>query len=79
MKAYRKMVQEELKVLHLHLKANRRKAGFQATRMRVLKLKPRVAYLFQQGQTYSNKATPTPTRPHLLQQGHTSKLCNFLD
>jgi hypothetical protein len=27
---------------------------------------PTVAYFLQQGHTYSNKATPTPIRPHLL-------------
>jgi hypothetical protein len=28
-------------------------------------------HFLQQGYTYSDKATPTPTRPHTLQQGHT--------
>jgi hypothetical protein len=28
--------------------------------------------LLRESHTYSNKATPTPTRPHLLQQGYTS-------
>jgi hypothetical protein len=44
------MVQEELGVLHLHLKE---KTVFQATRTEGLK-----------AHTYSD--TPTPTRPHLL-------------
>ena len=47
------MVQEMLRVLHLHLKT-----GFQTARMKVLKLTPTMAYLLQQGHTYSNKATP---------------------
>jgi hypothetical protein len=28
--------------------------------------------------TSFNKATPTPTRPHLLQQDHTSQYCHLL-
>ena len=60
------MAQEELRVLHLHLKAVEEKTGFQAARIRVLKPMPTVAHLLQQGHAHSNKATPTPTRPHPL-------------
>jgi hypothetical protein len=46
------MVQEELRVLHLYLKvASRILAGFQATRMRVLKPTATVTHLLQQGHT----------------------------
>jgi hypothetical protein len=48
------MVQEELRVLHLHLKQN---TGFQAARMKVLKPTPTA---------YSNKTIPTLTEPHPL-------------
>ena len=61
------MVQEELRVLHLHLKAASR--IFQADRIRALKPMPTVTYPPQQSHTYFNKTTPTPTRPHPLQQG----------
>jgi hypothetical protein len=44
------MVQEELRVLHLVLKANRRKL-FQAARIRILKPTPTVTHLLQQGHT----------------------------
>jgi hypothetical protein len=47
------MVQEELRVLHLHLKAA--KTGFQAIRTRVLKPTPTVTHFLQLGHTYSNK------------------------
>ena len=60
------MVQEELRVLHLHLKAAKWKTDFQAAMVRVLKPTPTVTHLLQQGHTYSNRATPTPTGPHLL-------------
>jgi hypothetical protein len=43
------MVQEELRVLHLHLKAARTRL---AARMRILKPKPTVAHLLQQGYTF---------------------------
>jgi hypothetical protein len=58
------MVQKELRVLQLHLKAaspilaSRRLGGGSKS-----PLPPQ--------HTHSNKATPTPTGPHLLQQGHT--------
>jgi hypothetical protein len=60
------MMQEELRVLHLHLKAARRLTASHVVRRRVLLPIPTVAHLLQQGHTYSNKATSTPTRPHLL-------------
>jgi len=51
------MVQEELRVLHLHLEA--------ASRI----LTSRKLHEGYKAQTHSD--APTPTRPHLLQQGHT--------
>ena len=45
---------------------------FQAARKRVLKSMPIMLHFLQQGHTHSNKATPTPTRSHPLQQGHTA-------
>ncbi|EDL39911.1 mCG148360 [Mus musculus] len=51
------MVQEKLRVLHLHLKA--------ASRILVSR-QPRVL-------------KPMPTVTHLLQQGHTSQKCHFLN
>jgi hypothetical protein len=56
------MVQEELRDLHLHLKAARRRNDFQAARMRVLKPTPTVTHLLLQGHTslgqaYSNYHT----------------------
>jgi hypothetical protein len=56
---------EEMSVPPLVLKAARRKTGFQAARTRVLKPTTTVTHILQQGHTYSNKATPTLTRPHL--------------
>ena len=51
--------QEDLRVLHLHLKAARIILNdFQAARMRVLKPTPRMPPLFQQAHNYSNKAIP---------------------
>jgi hypothetical protein len=54
------MVQEELRVLHLRLKA---------ARMGDLKPIPTVTHLLQQGHTYSNRATPsnsaTPWTEHI--------------
>jgi hypothetical protein len=50
------MVQEELRVLHLHLKATRRRLTSQAARRRVSKPKPTVTHLLHQGHTHSNKA-----------------------
>jgi hypothetical protein len=47
------MVQAELRVLHLHLKAARILAS------KVEKHTPIVTYLFQQGHTYSSRATPS--------------------
>jgi hypothetical protein len=38
------MVQEELRVLHLCSEGKQEKAGFQAARMRVLKLTPTVTH-----------------------------------
>ena len=59
------MVQEELRVLHLHLKA----ASRILAKMRVLKPTLRVIHLLQQGHTYSNRATPlnsvTPFAKHI--------------
>jgi hypothetical protein len=46
------MVQEELRVLHLHLKAARRRLAFQAARMRVSKPIPKGTHLLQQGHTF---------------------------
>jgi hypothetical protein len=67
------VVQEELSVLHLVLKANRRRMSLShVARKRVSKPISKVTHFLQQGHTSSNKATPPPTRPHLLQQGHTS-------
>jgi hypothetical protein len=40
--------------------------GLLAARERVLKLMPTVTHFLQQGHTYSNKATPIPTRPCFL-------------
>jgi hypothetical protein len=48
------LVQGELRVLHLHLKAASWKTRFQAARMEVLKPTPTVTHLLQKG------------RPHLL-------------
>jgi hypothetical protein len=45
------MVQEELRVLHLHLKAASR-IGFQAARIRVLKPTSTVTHLHQGGHTF---------------------------
>jgi len=59
------MVQEELRVLYLHLKATR-KTDFQAARRRVLKPTMTMTNFLQQNHTYSSKATPTPTKPYLL-------------
>jgi hypothetical protein len=63
------MVQEELRVLPLHLKAARRRLGFQAARMGILKPMPTVTHLLQQGHTYSNKAkspnSATPWAKHI--------------
>jgi len=71
------MVQEELRVLHLHLRAASRiltsrklDEGYKAQTHSDAPT-PTRPHLLQQGHTYSNKATPTPTKPHLLQQGHT--------
>jgi hypothetical protein len=47
---------EKLRVLHFTQRQTE-KTGFQAARMRVLKPMPTVTHLFQQGHTYSNKAT----------------------
>jgi hypothetical protein len=58
------LVQEELRVLCLHLKAARILASKQLGWG--LKPKSTVTHLLQQGHTHFNKATPTPTRPHLL-------------
>ena len=63
------MVLEELRVLHLHL---RQPGGgaiphwAELERQKISKPTYVVTYFLQQGHTYSNKATPTPTRPHLL-------------
>jgi hypothetical protein len=46
------MVQEKLRVLHLHLKATRN--GLRAARMRNLKPMSTVTHFLQQGHTYSN-------------------------
>jgi hypothetical protein len=58
------MVQEELRVLCLHLKAARRRLA-----SKVLKSTPSVTYLLQQGYTYSNMTTPhnnaTPCAKHI--------------
>jgi hypothetical protein len=58
------MVQEELRVLHLQLKATREKTGFQGAKMRVLKPTPTVTHLLQQGHTskqcHSLGQTTTP-------------------
>jgi hypothetical protein len=63
------MVQEELRVLHLHLKAAKWKTDFQAAMVRVLKPTPTVTHLLQQDHTHSNKATPsnsaTPWTKHV--------------
>jgi hypothetical protein len=50
----------------------RRKLTCQAARSRVSKPTPALTHYLQKGHTYSNKATPILTRPHLLQQGNTS-------
>jgi hypothetical protein len=65
-----RMVQEELRVLYLHLKAaSRILASFQAARMRILKPIPTMTCLLQQGHTYSSRATPcnsvTPWAKHI--------------
>jgi hypothetical protein len=46
------MVQEELRVLHLHLKV---------ARMRVLAYTPTVTHFLREGHTYFNKSTPPNT------------------
>jgi hypothetical protein len=48
---------EELRVLHLVPKANRRLTP-QAARRRVSKPTPTVTHFLQQGHTYSNKTSP---------------------
>ena len=60
------MALEELRVLHLVLKKQEKTTVFQAARRRVSKPTPTVTHFLQQGHTCSNKATPAPTRPHLL-------------
>jgi hypothetical protein len=49
------MVQEELRVLHLHLKATRRKLVPTWLGQRVSLPAPTVTHFLQQGHTYSNK------------------------
>jgi hypothetical protein len=56
------MVQEELRVLHLALKANMR-TDSHMIRKRVSKIIPSVTHFLQQGYTYSNKATPNSATP----------------
>jgi hypothetical protein len=51
------MVQEELRVLHLHLKAASKILILQAARMRILKPTPTMTHLLQQGHTYPNRAS----------------------
>jgi hypothetical protein len=46
------MVQEELRVLYLHLKAARRILAFQAARIKVLKPTQTMTHLLQQGHTF---------------------------
>jgi len=67
-------VLEELRVLHLDPKAA---AGNFLPQWAELNPRSLKAHLHSDllpptGHTYCNKATPTATRPHLLQQGHTS-------
>jgi hypothetical protein len=52
------MVQEELRVLHLYLKAVSGRLASRQLGLRVLKLTPTVTHFFHQNHTYSNKATP---------------------
>jgi hypothetical protein len=47
-------------------RGNQEKTGSHVARRRVSLPTPTVTHFLQQGHTYSNKATPTPTRPHLL-------------
>jgi hypothetical protein len=60
---------EEQRVLHLVLKANRRRLNPQAARRRFSKPIPPVTHLLQQGHTHFNKATPpnstTPWAKHI--------------
>ena len=52
------MALDELRVLHLVLKGNQKKTGFQAARRRVSKTTPKVTHFLKQGHTHSNKTTP---------------------
>jgi hypothetical protein len=63
------MALEELSILHLVLKANFEKTGFQGFRRGASKPIPTVRYFLQQGHTYSNMAIPpksfTPWAKHI--------------
>jgi hypothetical protein len=53
------MMQEELRVLHLVLKADRRRLDIpQAAGRRVSEPNPKVTHFLQQDHTYSKKAKP---------------------
>jgi hypothetical protein len=52
------MVQETLRALHLHLKADRRKLTSRQLGGRFSKPIPTVTHFLQQGYTYPNKAIP---------------------
>jgi hypothetical protein len=64
----------ELRVLHLNRQEGGRE-GDTGPGLSIWNFKawPSLTYFFQQGHTSFNKATPTPTKPYLLQQGHMSQ------
>ena len=57
-----RFVSEDLSILHLVPKANRRILASKE----VLNTTPLMTPFLHPGHTYSNKATPIPIRPHLL-------------
>ena len=52
------VLEKELRILHLDLKAARKKTVFQASRRGVSNPTPTMTHFLQQGHTYSNEATP---------------------
>jgi hypothetical protein len=66
------VLEKLLRVLHLDLEGSSSNSLGSRKRMETSKpnpsdtLPPTRPRLLQQGHTYSNKATPTPARPHLL-------------
>ena len=62
------VLERELRVLYLHSNAARKRVSPALGSLSVgpQSPPPTVTHFLQQGHTYSNKATPTPTRSHLL-------------